>query len=333
VIVDDVGYSDEGAFQDTLIARAVNTVTASGALYFSSAGNAGNLTSGTSTSWEGDFKSGGTSTLLPGFTLHDFSGGQLFNRLLQTAGVIDLQWSDAFGASANDYDVFILNSAGTAILAASTDNQDGTGDPFEEVFRASGFPANSRIVIAAVTAAQPRALHLDAFFGDAQFQFATAGATIGHNAGPATVSVAAVAWNSARGITRPFPGGALNPTEVFSSDGPRRMFFNPAGTPFTPGNFLFATNGGQVFTKPDVAAADGVSVRTPGFSPFFGTSAASPHAAAIAALVKSANPSLTATQIYNAMISSALDIRSVGIDRDSGYGIVMADRAIASALR
>ena len=100
-------------------------------LYFSSAGNAGNLTSGTSTSWEGDFKSGGTSTVLPGYTLHNFSGGQLFNRLLQTAGVIDLQWSDAFGASANDYDLFILNSAGTAILAASTDNQDGTGDPFE----------------------------------------------------------------------------------------------------------------------------------------------------------------------------------------------------------
>jgi subtilisin family serine protease len=107
----------------------------------------------------------------------------------------------------------------------------------------------------------------------------------------------------------------------------------PNGTPITPGNFLFATNGGTLLIKPDVAAADAVSARTPGFSPFFGTSAAAPHAAAIAALVKSAKPSLTAADIYNAMISTALDIRAAGIDRDSGYGIVMADKAVAKGLQ
>jgi hypothetical protein len=332
IIVDDVGWSDEGVFQDTIIARAVNSVTASGALYFSSAANSGNLTSGTATTWEGDFVSGGTSTLLPGYTLNNFSGGQLFNRLLTTAGVLDLQWSDPQGGSRNDYDLFVLNSAGTAVLAASTGNQNGTQDPIEEI-SSSGIPANARVVIAAVTGAQPRGLHLDAFFGDGQFQFTTSGATVGHNAGRNTVGVAAVAWNSARGITRPFPGGALNPTETFSSDGPRRIFFNPDGTPITGGNFLFGTNGGLLLMKPDIAAADGVSARTPGFSPFFGTSAAAPHAAAIAALVKSAKLSLTAVQIYNAMISTALDIRGPGIDRDSGYGLVMADKAVARGLQ
>jgi subtilisin family serine protease len=110
------------------------------------------------------------------------------------------------------------------------------------------------------------------------------------------------------------------------------MFYFADGTPITPGNFLFGTNGGVVLVKPDIAAADGVSTRTPFFSPFFGTSAAAPHAAGVAALVKSANPAATGAQIFNALTGTALDIRAVGIDRDSGYGIVMAPAAVNAIL-
>lgn len=42
IIVDDVFYFNESPFQDAIIARAVNDVTADGALYFSAAGNEGN---------------------------------------------------------------------------------------------------------------------------------------------------------------------------------------------------------------------------------------------------------------------------------------------------
>ena len=84
--------------------------------------------------------------------------------------------------------------------------------------------------------------------------------------------------------------------------------------------------------KPEVAAADGVTTHTPGFMPFFGTSAASPHAAAIAALVKSARPDYTNAQILAAMLATTLDIRAPGIDRDSGHGIVMALEAVNYAL-
>ena len=338
VIVDDVGWSDEGVFQDTVIAKAVDDVSQSGAVYFSSAGNSGNLTSGTAAAWEGDFNP--SETLGP-YTLHSF-GPAAFNRLLTTTGVVDLQWSDPFESSSNDYDLFVLNPAGTAVLAASTDIQDGTGNPYEEIFAPSGFPANSRVVIAAAPGARPRALHLELFFGE-PLSITTAGQTHGHAATAGCVldnpsctgrafGVAAVAWNSARGTLRPFVGGASNPTEIFSSDGPRRMFYHPNGTPITPGNLLFATNGGLQLVKPDVAAADGVSCKTPGFSPFFGTSAAAPHAAAIAALLKSAKPSATGAQIYHAMTSTALDIRAVGIDRDSGYGIAMALGALNALL-
>jgi len=328
VLVDDVSYSDEFPFQDGVVARAVNDVTASGALYFSSAGNGGNLTSGVSSTWEGDFVDGGANALIPGHTLHNF-GGQTFNRVLDVTPVLDLFWSDPIGASSNDYDLFVLNSAGTAVIAASTNVQSGSQNPFEEVFSPNGFPANSRVVIAAKTGAAPRALHLDSFLGT-PLQLITAGATRGHNAGPSTISVAAVAWMSARMGTRPFVGGVRNPTEVFSSDGPRKMFYQPDGTPITPGNLLFSTNGGTSFVKPDIAAADGVTTRTPGFNPFYGTSAAAPHAAGIAALLKSVNPSATVQRLDNALISSVLDIRAVGIDRDSGYGLIMAPQSVAA---
>src|SRR5262249_35704226 len=63
-------------------------------------------------------------------------------------------------------------------------------------------------------------------------------------------------------------------------------------------------------------------------SPFYGTSAAAPHAGAIAALLKSANPAFTNDQIRNAFISTAIDIEAPGVDRDSGAGIVMAFEAL-----
>ena len=65
VIVDDVSYFDEPAFQDGIVAQAVNQVTAQGVIYFSSAANSGSLTKGTSGTWEGDFLSGGTVTTNP----------------------------------------------------------------------------------------------------------------------------------------------------------------------------------------------------------------------------------------------------------------------------
>lgn len=120
--------------------------------------------------------------------------------------------------------------------------------------------------------------------------------------------------------------------EAFSSDGPRRIFYNADGTPITPGNFL--STGGVVRQKPDIASANGVVTAFPsgsGFNPFFGTSAAAPHAAGVAALLKSFKPSLTPQQIRTILTSTALDIEGSGVDRDSGYGIVMANRALRRA--
>src|SRR5207245_9826106 len=101
--------------------------------------------------------------------------------------------------------------------------------------------------------------------------------------------------------------------------------------PTTPGNF--SSTAGQIVQQPLVTAADGVSCATPGFNPFFGTSAAAQHAGAIAALVKSANAGLTATQISGILTSTAIDIESLGVDRDSGFGILDAFAAVRAAVR
>jgi subtilisin family serine protease len=94
----------------------------------------------------------------------------------------------------------------------------------------------------------------------------------------------------------------------------------------------FGTNGGTTYNKPDFTAADGVSTKTPGFLPFYGTSAAAPHAAAIAALVKAARPDYTRSQIITALQATALDNMTTGWDRNGGYGVLAAQAAVNYAL-
>ena len=336
IIVDDVFYFVETPFQDGqsaptntnggVVTQAVNDVTAAGAMYFSSAGNSGNQTQGTSGVWEGDFVDGGAAATplpspTPALRLHNF-GGQNFNVLnvANTGAPVSLYWSDPLGASSNDYDLFRLNSTGTTVQASSTNIQSGTQDPYEQVTQATG----SRLVIVKKPTAADRFLHLNTNRG--QLSIHTNGQTHGHSQAADAFSCAATP------AVGPFPNpfNSANVTETFSSDGPRRVFFQGNGTPYTPGNF--SSTGGVVRQKPDITAADGVQVTgVGGFgSPFFGTSAAAPHAAAIAGLIKSANPSFTPAQIRTALTSTAIDIMAAGVDSVSGAGIINAFAATNS---
>jgi hypothetical protein len=319
IIVDDISYGNEWQFQDDEIGQAINTVTASGALYFSSSGNEGNLKHGNSTTWEGDFADGGVAgdpiagqETISGH-LHSF-GAQAYNTLPNGDSGANLQWSDEYHTSANDYDLFALNAAGTAVVASSASGQDGTGEPMESI---DTVHQGERIVIWKADAAEPRYLRLSCTGSPLQIQ--TTGQTIGH---AATANCICVASADASAVAP----GAFTSASVLddaSSDGPHHMFYNPDGSPITPGNFL--ASGGVNLQTPAITGGDGGATSVPGFSQFYGTSAAAPASAAITAVIWSRKPTMTNVEMRSLIESSCIDVEAPGFDINSGHGILMAD--------
>ena len=317
VIVDDVGYLTEAVFQDGIVSKGVNAAVADGCFFFSAGGNDGNLTYGTTGVWEGDYAAGST-LVVDGETLgvrHDFGGGVEANEVSSPGfggvSAIVLQWADPLGASANDYDLFLVDEDGD-VVASSTDTQDGTQDPIESI---RSFFDYSGLSVAVVKASgSDRYLRVHAF--DGRLEIRTAGNLYGHSAAENAVVVAMVNVRDAAG-----PGDVFNGTESVranNSDGPRRIFFEPDGTAITAGNF--SSTGGELLQKPDLTAATCVTTATPGFSTFCGTSAAAPHAAAIAALMLEAagGPNeVTLAQLRTGMTSgtAVLDIETTGVDQ------------------
>ncbi len=337
IILDDVGYFDEPAFQDGVTAQAVNTVTASGALYFSAAGNSGSLTKGTSGVFEGDFNDAGSATFAGSTkagTVHNFGtvSAPVNGDIIKAVGeVYNLNWSDPWGASSNDYDLFLVSAAGK-VKSSSTNVQTGTQNPYEEI-SAKTLVSGDRLVVFKATGAAVRAIHLNTNRGT--LTVATNGQTTGHacaaNAFCMAAAPAAAAFTTGY-PTGPYPGPFVSTSKVepFSSDGPRKIFYNADGSAITSGNVLFATSGGTTRSKPDLTAADGVSTTlgsSTGLNPFYGTSCAAPHAGAIAALILSANPALTPAQVRTILTSTALDVEGTGYDNISGYGIIQAFQA------
>jgi hypothetical protein len=128
--------------------------------------------------------------------------------------------------------------------------------------------------------------------------------------------------------------------EFFSAEGGAPILFSTAGTRLaTP----------VVRQKPDFVGPDGVNTTFLGYTlasagmtittsnpscqndasypNFFGTSAATPHAAGIAALALQANTAATPTQIYGSLRSSALPMSSTTPNFNSGYGFIQAGAA------
>ena len=128
--------------------------------------------------------------------------------------------------------------------------------------------------------------------------------------------------------------------EYFSAAGGSPILFDSAGnrlaTPIVrqKPDFVGPNGGNDTFLGFTLTASQVVTNITDcqnntSYPNFFGTSAATPHVASIAALMLEANPALTPAQIYQALRSSALPMGTASPNFDSGYGFVQADAAFA----
>ncbi len=355
VINDDVFYLAEPMFQDGIIAQAVDTVKNAGVAYFSSAGNSGR------NSYESDFNPSGQFDALNGGELHDFDAGpgvDIFQQFTLPAGTttFSFQWSEPYFSvsglpgSASDYDIFICVNDTLAVdssncpIGGLSDNLGG--DPIEVIqATVSGGSITAFIAISKFSGGSNNFLKYIAFGGSIDEYDTASSTTSGHSnaAGAEAVGAAFYALTPEFTTTTPI----LN---NFSSAGGTPILFDLSGNPIS-----------ELRQKPEIVAPDGTNtnffgndIGDPGdgsdldnFPNFFGTSAAAPHAAAVAALMLEAaggSGSLIPDQIYTSLESTAIDIvrrssngplsdpgidnLSLGVDFDSGYGLIQADAAI-----
>ncbi|MFM6518442.1 MAG: S8 family serine peptidase, partial [Microcystis panniformis] len=243
-----------------------------------------------------------------------------------------LQWDQPFASasttgagSQNDLDMFLVDGDGNIIASSVDVNVDG--DPFEflgvqgtgEAYLAiakwnpGGGPNPSKIKF------------VDVGF-NSTYQFATnSSASFGHNQAPNGQGVAAAYYQKT-------PAFGTNPpvAEPFTSLGGTPILFDTAGNRLTTP---------VIRNQPAITAPDGVDTTFFGSDSdgngkpnFFGTSAAAPSAAGVAALMRQKVPGATNTQIYNALKSTAVDMNTPGYDFLTGSGLIRADAAIAALL-
>lgn len=305
VIADDLWFPREPYFEDGSVAtNAANLVTLKDVVYFTSAGNRAQR------HVQQNFVDGGVRAIgtAGNFRAHRFGTNDytLDLRLSNPAGTgvrhtIVLQWGEKFGTSAQNFDLYLLDGTLSNVLQSSTTVQNGAGDPVELIDFTYNGPDNAPAFLVVdfnSAGAAPANMPLKIAANGPRFlQYVTAAGSINPHAGhPLIMALGAIDAND--------PGN--DSPEAFSSRGPVQILF-PAP----------ATRG-----KPDAMGIDDVNVTgVGGFpSPFSGTSAASPHGAAIAALLRGAVPALTAAQVRDALKTGAVDLLTAGFDNTTGAG-------------
>jgi subtilisin family serine protease len=101
-------------------------------------------------------------------------------------------------------------------------------------------------------------------------------------------------------------------------------FGGTLGTTVTNIPSATATDTDGAAMKTQLGQSATVTVTATNYAYFDGTSMATPHVSAVAALVWSYYPSCTGTQIRNTLNKSALDLGTAGRDTKFGYGLVQA---------
>jgi hypothetical protein len=277
VISCSLGWLESGPFDGTgPICDIVNRARQGGIFWAQAAGNGGDK------HWEGAWSDPDRNDKLD-FVVADET--QTFT--VAANAVIDahLTWDDPWGASNNDYDLYLLNKDGFVIDPPSRNEQNGDDNPSESIHYEVGpnGAGTYHLQIRRFRASGVAHFELYSFYQTMEYQVAASSLFIPADAAGA-VAVGAMYWQT-------------QVLESFSSRGP--------------------TNDGRF--KPEFSAPDGVStVSFPGG--FLGTSAATPHLAGAAALVRGAYPGYTVANTVDFLTQRAVDQGAAGPDYLYGYG-------------
>lgn len=347
VVVDDVAYFAEPMFQDGIIAQAVDQVVARDVSYFSAAANQARQ------SYQAGFKNSGkdfiSSTGVNYGKAHDFGNGDITQSVRVPAGatlLLSFQWADPFfsvsgGAGAKtDLDVLVLiNGVVQESLSGLSSNIGG--DPVEVFGLRTTAALTVELVIVKYAGPDPQLMKYINYGSSTAvpLEYATNSSTVsGHSNATGAIAVAAAAWYNTpvfnANITRPV-------VEAFSSQGGTPVFITKEGVDT-------GYDESKIRRKPVVTGPDGgnttffgsdTTLDPDAFPNFFGTSAAAPHVAAVAALMQEAARNvLTPASITDKLTATAQDMDDpftagfdAGFDFRTGYGFVQADKAVAAS--
>lgn len=387
IIVDDIIYFGETMFEHGVIADAVEKVAKRGVPYFSAAGNDARQ------SYESKFRNSGRPGLFDGAVRHDFDPSKTVDDLQQitaepfTITEVAFNWDEpsvsanGVRGSRSDLDIIFYDADGNPVEPCTPDpeqvvcqfpgidlNVDGDAVEVAEIVNYSEEPLTFQIGLELFEGPAPNLVKYVWFDLDAGIitvdEFDTRSGTVyGHANTQNGEAVGASAWYQTQEW-----GSPLRPTCLpaclnnFSSAGGVPILFGPRGQRLPIPLLLL---------KPGITAPDGgntsfflfnIDFEIPGstepdeFPNFFGTSAAAPHAAAVAALMldrrardiaahkRFVGPrNLTPQLIYGVMRLTADDMRlrnlggdigpvpvagGAGFDFDTGFGFLDAQKVL-----
>ena len=330
VIADDIFWLSEPFFQDGVTAQAVDRAEAAGVTYLASAGNRARQ------SWEGTYADtddsglndfdpgGGIDAVQSVATVPPVSGSRPNGGLLQLV----VQWDEVWGGAQSDFDFELVQANGDQLPCSDPginpsgglDDNPATGFAAEIVTWQNNCAPGDVAVglkISRVSGSTSPFIKYIALgnFGTFQIaEYATGSNTVNPDAASAGGALTVAAVDALD------PG--LDTPESFSSRGPTTKLFDKNG---------LRLPAPEVRNKPELAAADGLSTSVPGFETFFGTSAAVPSAASIAAILRSSSPGAPVEEIERRMTdpANAIDCIDSALvpDPDCGAGFLLADGA------
>jgi Subtilase family len=361
LITEDLAFDDEPAFQQGLAAATAEQLAQSGHWVSSSAGNLGARHTprvaavGTGSTPDGlDAKAFKGCPAVPQNPVAVAGGTDTtFDLLLGAGGLLlaTLQWSEpraifptAGQGGFTDLNLYVLDQTGRCLAFSNAPQANGVGDTIEQlIVDGTHFPRNTQLklvvdVAGTSSAVAPPTLDLrwrTAFAGSLALNAAARAGSLNPDSNyldAATSAGAAPASVSTDPRTVPL--------ESFSAGGPVQVGSTTVCPNGARGPCIGVAGGGfRTAIAPTWTAADGVSISGSGGFPdpnvcpatvngqclFFGTSAAAPSAAGVAALVREhLGGDLSPLQLNKSMANLALDRGASGPDNLWGAGVLRA---------